>query len=90
MSELNEALFAAPLLIAIFTMTFLSKTSLNIRITAGISLALYYILMSLIFLIIGGGEFPFIIIMLWFPWLFFLGFVSSMIVEKIQRKPLIY
>ena len=82
--EIHQGFLIAPLLIAIFTMMLLSKTSINIRIVAGVSLTSYYFLLALIYLIIGAGEFPFEVLIPWLPWVFILGFTSSIIVDKLS------
>ncbi len=83
--EIHQVFLIAPLLIAILVMMALSKIFKQTKIVAGLSMTSYYFLVTLIFLIIGG-DFPFELLLLWFPWIFFLGFVSPIIVEKLYAS----
>jgi len=74
----------APLLAATFMMMLLSKTSINRRIVAGLSMTSYYFLLALIYVIMGAGEFPIEILIPWLPWVFVLGFASSIIVDRLS------
>lgn len=82
--EIHQGFLAAPLLVATFTMMLLSKTSINRRIIAGLSMTSYYFLVALIYVIMGAGEFPIEILIPWLPWVFILGFASSIIVDKLS------
>ena len=84
LSEISEAFLIAPLVVAILMMMLLSKTPINTRIVGGVSLTAYYVLVALI-LLVGGGEFPCEILILWLPWTFLLGFTSTLIVDRLQR-----
>jgi len=83
--EIHQVFLIAPLSIAILVMMVLSKILNQTKIVAGLSMTSYYLLVTLIFLIIGG-EFPFELLLLWLPWTFFLGFVSPIIVEKLYTR----
>lgn len=82
--EIHKGFLIVPLLVAIFMMILLSKTAINIRIVAGLSMDSYYFFLALIYVILGAGEFPFEILILWLPWVFILGFASSIIVDKLS------
>lgn len=82
--EIHQGFLIAPLLVAIFMMMLLSKTSINGRIVAGLSLTSYYFLVALIYLIMGAREFPIEILIPWLPWVFILGSASSIIVDKLS------
>ncbi len=80
--EIHQGFLIAPPLVAIFTMIPLLKTSINKRIGAGLSMTSYYLLVTLIYVIKGAGEFSLVILIPWIPWVFILGFASSIIVDK--------
>lgn len=82
--EIHQGFLVAPLLVATFTMMLLSKTSIDRRIVAGLSMASYYFLVALIYVIMGAGEFPIEILIPWLPWVFVLGFASSIIVDRLS------
>jgi len=82
--EVHQGFLMAPLLVATFTMMLLSKTSINRRIVAGLSMTSYYFLLALIYVIMGAGEFPIEILIPWLPWVFVLGFASSIIVDRLS------
>ena len=81
--EIHKGFLIVPLLVAIFTMLLLSKTTMNIKIVAGLSMNSYYFFLALIYVMLGAGEFPFEILILWLPWVFILVFASSIIVDKL-------
>lgn len=80
--EVHQAFFIAPPLVATFTMILLSGTSINRNMVAGISMASYYFLVGLVYVIMGAGEFPIEISILWLLWVFVLGFASSIIMNN--------
>ena len=84
--EIHQGFIVAPLLVATFTMMLLSKTSINRRIVAGLSITSYYFLVGLIYVMIGAGDFPLDIFILWLSWVFILGFASSIIVDELHTR----
>jgi len=82
--EIHQGFLTAPLFVATFVMILLSKTSINRRIVAGLSVTSYYFLVTLIFVIMGVGDFPIKILTPWLLWIFILGFASSIIVDKLH------
>lgn len=80
--EIHPVFLIAPPLVAILVMTILSKTPINKRIVAGLSMCSYYLIVTLVFVIMGAGEFPFELLLPWLLWVFTIGFVSSLIVDK--------
>lgn len=82
--EIHQGFLIAPLLVAIFAMKLLSKTSINRRLVAGLSVTSYYFLVAVIFVILGASDFPLYILTLWLIWIFILGVVSSIIMDKLH------
>ncbi len=84
--EIHQIFIMAPPIVAIVTMLLLSKTRINKRILAGLSMTIYYVVVTLIFLIMRAEEFPYEILIIWIPWVFILGALSSVIVDKLNKK----
>ena len=84
--EIHPGFLIAPLLVAILTMLMLSRTSVNRRLVAGLSVASYYLLVALIFVILGAGDFPIGILTLWLIWIFALGVAASIIADKLHTR----
>jgi hypothetical protein len=79
---IHQGFFIVPLAVAICTMALLLKFSQNKKLIAGLSMTSYYLIVALIYAIMGAREFPLEILILWLPWVFMLGFASSIIVDK--------
>lgn len=84
LSEVSYAFLIAPLFVATVMMMLLSRTSINIRIASGSSLSSYYAFVVLIFIVMGSGDFPYLVSIPWVVYVFFLGFISSIIIERIE------
>jgi len=85
--EIHNGFLIAPLLVAVPAMMILSKTSISNRIVAGLSLATYYLLTLMIYVIKGAGDFPMGIAILWILWVFILGFGTSILLYKRDQLP---
>jgi len=81
---LHPIFLAVPPVLAFSMMVFLSKTSINKRVAAGAGIASYYILIELIYLISGTGDFPIEVAIPWIFWVFILGYASSVMVDKLE------
>ena len=81
---LHPVFLVVPPVLAFSMMVFLSKTSINGKAAAGASIASYYILIELIYLISGTGDFPVEVTIPWIFWAFVLGVASSVIVDKLR------
>lgn len=82
--EISQAFLIVPLLIAMFATIFLSCIRMDTRIAGGFGLASYYILVGLIFAIIGG-DFPYELLILWIALVFLLGFLSAIATDTFER-----
>lgn len=82
--EVHTIFLAAPLIVSIISMTILSITPINKRIAAGLGIASYYLLVTMLFLISGAGDFPLDVSIPWIIWVFIVGFVSSALVDKFR------
>ncbi len=81
--EIHQAMVIAPFLVAAVSMIFLSKLGINKRIAAGISLNSFYLLTALLFFLKGAREFPYEILLIWIPSVFVIGYLSSVLSDKI-------
>jgi hypothetical protein len=79
--EVHKALIIAPLIVSTIALTLLSKTNLNQRFAAGLSLSAYYILAVLAFFVKGAGEFSYGISIILILWIYILGYASSVIIK---------
>ena len=82
--ELSQAFLMMPLLVAILVTIFLSCIPMDTRIAGGLGLASYYILVGLIFAIVGG-DFPYEVLILWIVLVFLFGFFSAIATDKFGR-----
>ncbi len=83
--ELNQVFVIVPLLATIFVMISLLRTSISMRIASGLALTSYYFFAALVFAVFGSGEFPYEILVLWLPLTFFIGFLSAVVVDQLER-----
>ncbi len=81
--EIHYGFLVLPPLVAIFMMMILSRTPINRRIAAGLSLNSYYLLVAFIYLIVGAGDFPMESSIPWLLLVFVVGFGASVIVDKV-------
>lgn len=84
--ELHYSFLLAPPLIATVVMTLLSGTSINRTISAGIGLSSYYILVALMFVMVGAGEFSGPAAVPWIVWAFVVGVGSSIAVDRLCAR----
>jgi hypothetical protein len=84
LTEINGAFFVVPPLLAIVAMMLLSSTPINRRMAAGVSLSSYYVLVALMYVIVGAGEFALEAALPWIVWAFVLGLGASVIVDKVS------
>jgi len=84
LAEIHIGFVLAPLSVATFAMILLSKTSINRRMIAGLSMTFYYFFVALIYLTLSAGEFHIEILAPWLPWVFILGFSASIIVDRLS------
>jgi hypothetical protein len=83
--EINQAFLIVPPLIAMFAIILLSCMPMDTRIAGGLGLVSYYILVGLIFAAIGGGDFPYEIVIIWVALVFFFGFLSATAIDTFER-----
>jgi hypothetical protein len=83
--EIAQAFLIVPLLIAMFATILLSRIPMDTRIAGGFGLASYYILVGLIFAAMGGGDFPYEIMIIWVALVFLLGFLSAIAIDTFGR-----
>ncbi|MCW4033110.1 MAG: hypothetical protein NWF08_06925 [Candidatus Bathyarchaeota archaeon] len=82
--EINYAFLLVPLFVAILVMMLLSRPSINTRIAGGMSLTSYYAFVALIYMAMRSGDFPYLALIPWFLFVFFLGYTSVIISEKLE------
>lgn len=82
--EISQAFLIVPLLIAMFATIFLSCIPMDTRTAGGLGLASYYILVGLIFAIIGG-DFPYELLILWVALVFLFGFLSAIATDTFGK-----
>ena len=83
-SEIHWILVLLPPLAAACAMVLLSKTGLNRRVVAGLGLSFPYLLVALVYVFSGAGEFPLEIAILWVAWVFVVGVASSIAVDRFR------
>lgn len=84
LTEINYGFFVVPPLLATVAMMLLSKTPINTRMVAGVSLSLFYVLVAVMYVMVGAGEFALEIALPWIVWAFVLGLGASVIVDKVS------
>jgi len=84
--ELHYGFLLAPPFIATVVITLLSKMSINRPISAGIGLSSYYILVALMFVMVGAGEFSGTAAVPWIVWAFVVGVGSSITVDRLSAR----
>ena len=83
-SEIHWALLLIPPLAAALATILLSKTPLHRRLAAGLGLSSPYVLITLVYLLMRAGEFPLEIVLPWVLWVFVVGVVSSVAVDRFR------
>jgi hypothetical protein len=86
LSEIHWTLVLLPPLAAACAMVLLSKTGLNRRIVAGLGLSSPYLLVALVYVFSGAGEFPPEIAIPWIVWAFLVGAASSIAVDRTANR----
>ncbi len=82
--ELRYGFLLAPPLVALVVITLLSRTPVNVHLSAGIGLSSYYILVASMFLLTGAAEFSATSAIPWIVWAFIVGVGSSVKVDSVQ------
>jgi len=82
LTEIHWTFVLFPPLAAACAMVLLSKTGLNRRIVAGLGLSSPYLLVALVYALMGAGELPLEIAILWVAWAFVVGVASSIAVDR--------
>lgn len=85
-AEIHYGFVFAPPLVAVAAMIPLSRTSINRRVAAGIGVSSFYFLVSLMYLIVGAGEFSVATAIPWVAWAFVIGLGSSVIVDRLLAR----
>jgi hypothetical protein len=84
LTEIHWSFVLFPPLAAACAMVLLSKTGVNRRIAAGLGLSSPYLLVALVYLLMGAGEFPLEIAFAWIVWAFLVGAASSLAVDRFR------
>ncbi|TKJ28046.1 MAG: hypothetical protein CEE40_12675 [Chloroflexi bacterium B3_Chlor] len=85
-AEIHYSFVFAPPLVAVAAMILLSRTSINRRVVAGISVSSFYFLVTLMYLIVGAAEFSVATAIPWIAWAFLVGLGSSVIVDRLLAR----
>ena len=86
LTEIHWTLALFPPLAAACAMILLSKTRVNRIIVAGLGLISPYLLVALVYVLMGAGEFPLEIAIPWMVWAFLVGAASSIAVDKLHQS----
>lgn len=86
LTEIHWTFVLFPPLAAACTMVLLSKTRVNRRIGAGLGLSSPYLLVALVYVVSGAGEFPLEIPIPWTLWAFLVGTASSIAVDRTANR----
>ncbi len=84
--KLHYGFVLAPPLAALVAITLLSRTSVNVHLSAGIGLSSYYIVVASMFLLTGAAEFPATTVIPWIVWSFIVGVGPSVLVDGAQIR----
>ncbi len=84
--ELHYGFLLAPPLTALVVITLLSRTPVNVHVSAGIGLSSYYILVASMFLLTGAAEFSATSAIPMIVWAFIVGVGSSVVVHGVQTR----
>ena len=83
-TEIHWTFVLFPPLAAACAIILLSKTPVNRRIASGLGLSSPYLLVALVYVFSGAGEFPLEIAILWVAWVFVVGVASSIAVDRFR------
>ena len=86
LTEMHYGFLLAPPLISIVVMTVLSQTAINRAIRAGIGLSFYYVVVALMFVMVGAGDFAVGTSIPWIVWAFVVGVSSSITVDRLCAR----
>jgi len=86
LTEIHWTLVIFPPLAAACALVLLSKTPVNTRIASGLGLSSPYLLVALVYVLSGAGEFPLEIAIPWVVWAFVVGLASSIAVDKLRQS----
>ena len=86
LTEIHWILLLLPPLVAACVLLLLSKARLNSWIATGLALSLPYLLLSLMFVLAGAGEFPLEVAIPWTVWAFVVGAALSIAVDKLRES----
>ena len=86
LSEIHWTLVLFPLLAAACALVLLSKTPVNRRIASGLGLSFPYLLVALVYVLMGAGEFPLEVAIPWILWAFLVGAASSIALDKLRQS----
>ena len=84
LTEIHWTFVLFPPLAAACVMILLPKTGVNRRIASGLGLTSPYMLVALVYVVSGAGEFPLEIAILWVAWVFVVGVASSIAVDRFR------
>ena len=84
LTEIRWGFVLFPPLAAACAMILLSKTAVNRRIAAGLGLSSPYLLVALLYVLMGAGEFPLEIAIPWMVWVFAVGVASSIVLGSFR------
>ena len=86
LNEIHWTLVLFPPLAAACAIVLLSKIGVNRRIAAGLGLSSPYLLVALVYVLMGAGEFPPEIAFAWIVWAFLVGAASSVAVDRLRKS----
>jgi len=86
LNEIHWTLVLVPPLVAACAMVLLAKAGLNRRIAAGLGLSFPYLLVALVYVLMGAREFPLEIAFAWMVWACAVGAASSVVVNKLAQS----
>jgi hypothetical protein len=84
LTEIHWTFVLFPPLAAACALVLLSKAPVNRRIASGLGLSSPYLLVALVYALMGAGEFPLEIAILWVAWAFVVGVASSIVVDRLR------
>ena len=84
LAEIHWALVLFPPLAAACAMILLSKTPVNRRIVAGLGLSSPYLLVAVMYMLLGAREFPLEVAIPWMAWAFLVGAASSIAGDRFR------
>lgn len=83
LNELSILFIFVPLVFSFIIGFIFSKFKFKGKIVSGLNLSLYYIIAFIVFLVVGAGEFPYWLSLIWMIWVFVLGVLSLWVYRKV-------